>query len=78
MTYRPGDYYLTCQRTGEKIRRSQAVRQWDSLIVKKGHEDPKHPLDMPRHPSKPYVPTFTSPEPPDRFIGPGDVTEDDL
>lgn len=78
MTYIKGDYYLTCQRTGEKIRRSEAVKQWDGLIVKKGHEDPKHPLEYPMTPTKPYVPTFVSPEPADHFVEPGDVTENDL
>lgn len=79
MTYIPGDYFLTCARTGQKIRRSQAVVDGQTgLIVKRGHEDPKHPLEMKLLPRKPYVPTLVRPEPEDHFLSSNEVTASDL
>lgn len=66
--YVPGDYYLHCMRTGQKIRRSEAVRDAYGYIVKRGHEDPKHPQENVPPPRVLKPPTFVSPEPQDSFI----------
>lgn len=79
MSYVPGDYYVTCMRTGQKIRRSEAVVDGaNGMIVKRGWDDPKHPLEMRLTPRKPYVPTFVSPEPEDHFLSDNEVTASDL
>lgn len=79
MPYMPGDYFLVCARTGQKIRRSQAVVDGQTgLIVKRGWEDPKHPLEMKLLPRKPYVPTLVRPEPEDHFLSANEVTASDL
>jgi hypothetical protein len=79
MSYRKGDYFLTCQRTGEKIRRSEAVTDGDSgMIVKRGLADPKHPNEMPLKPRKPHSPTYVSPEPADHFLEANEITASDL
>lgn len=66
--YIPGDYYILCQATGFKIRRSEAVKQYDGAWVHKDFVDAAHPLDYPREPTKarPVYPTV--PEPTDNFI----------
>lgn len=69
--YREGDYYLVCDRTGQKIRRSQAVIQWDGLVVKRGHEDPPPPTRLLLRPERPPRLIRTPQEP--NFI---DVTPD--
>jgi hypothetical protein len=66
--YRPGDYYLICEATGFKIRRSDAVMQWDGAWVHKDYCDVKHPLEDPREASKAYPVFPTRPEPTDSFI----------
>lgn len=77
--YRRGDYFLICQRSGQKIRRSDSVTdERTGLIVKRGWEDAKHPLEMPLKPRKPYAPTYVSPEPADRYLTANEVTESDL
>jgi hypothetical protein len=79
MTYIPGDYYLTCARTGFKIRRSDAVVDCDTgLIVKRGWDDAKHPLEQKLTPRKPYVPALVRPEPEDHFLTSNEVTASDL
>jgi hypothetical protein len=64
----PGDHYILCEATGFKIRKSEAVQQWDGAWVKKGFEDPKHPLDEVRTPTpaRPAYPVRS--EPTDSFV----------
>lgn len=79
MTFIPGDYFLICARTGFKIRRSEAVVDAETgLIVRRGWDDPKHPLEMKMTPTKPYVPPLVRPEPEDHFLSPNEVTASDL
>lgn len=77
--YRRGDYYLICSRSGQKIRRSEAVTDGETgMIVKRGWEDPKHPLEMRLTPRKPFSPTYVSPEPADNFLEANEITASDL
>jgi hypothetical protein len=76
--YKHGDYYLLDQRTGRKIRRSEAVRDPYGFIVHKDHADPRHPQENLPPPRVERVPTFISPEPTDTFLGPNDVQVSDF
>jgi len=77
--YRRGDNYVICQRSGEKIHRSDSVIDGDNgMIVKRGLEDPKHPLEIRMTPSKPRVPSRISPEPDDNFLTANEITASDL
>lgn len=79
MTFRRGDYWIICNRTGFKIRRSEAVTDGENgMIVKRGWADPKHPNEMRLKPRKPYVPTYVSPEPADHFLEANEITASDL
>jgi hypothetical protein len=66
--YRRGDYYLICAQSGRKIRRSEAVKQWDGVWVHRDFCDEVNPLDWPRKatPQRPVYPV--RPEPTDVFI----------
>jgi hypothetical protein len=66
--YRRGDYYLICAQSGRKIRRSEAVKQWDGVWVHRDFCDAPNPLDWPRKatPQRPVYPV--RPEPTDVFI----------
>lgn len=66
--FRPGDYYLICEASGFKIRRSDAVMQWDGAWVHKDFCDVEHPLETPRQASKARPVYPTRPEPTDVFI----------
>lgn len=78
--YKPGDYYVICDMSGEKVYRSECVKQWDGLIVKREYADARHPLDLQKPPKGERVPKETRPESVDLFIGDDvpNVTADDL
>jgi hypothetical protein len=76
--YKQGDYNVICDRTGQKVKRSRCVKQWDNLIVLQSHAEERHPQDLlpPGRASKPLE--DARPEPSDTFLNAGDVTVDDL
>jgi len=45
-TYDSGDHYVICDRCGFKVRRSQARRTWDNLIVCPVDFEERHPQDF--------------------------------
>src|SRR5262245_54398562 len=76
--YRPGDWYLICEATGFKIRRSDAVQQWDGAWVHKDFVDVEHPLERPRQASKARPLYPTRPEPTNVFVDvPDEAFSDD-
>lgn len=77
MPYRPCDYWLLSDATGFKIRRSQSVKQYDGLVVERGYEDEKHPLEHRIQPRPDRPPRIVRPEPEDVFIT-DEITADDL
>jgi hypothetical protein len=60
--FRPGDYYVRCDRSGQKRLRSECVRQWDGLIVAREYAESRHPLDLQRPPPIERVPRETRPD----------------
>ena len=67
-----------CMRTGFKVKLSEIVRQWDGLLVHRRFADRRHPQEFVRGVRDNQSLPFASPESPDVFVGPGDVTADDL
>ena len=50
------DYWMICQRTGKKTRRSQMKQEWNGLWVREESWEPKHPqLDVRAVPDDPSV-----------------------
>ncbi len=72
--YKPGDYLINCDRTGEKAFRSDCVKEWNGLIVKKEYAEARHPLDLQRPPPVEWVPKDTRPVS-EVFVEWGDITE---
>lgn len=75
--YKPGDYFIQCDRSGEKVLRSQCVREWNGWIVKKEYAEERHPLDLQRPPRPERVVQEARPEN-EITLNYGDVTVDDL
>jgi hypothetical protein len=46
--YVPGDYYLVCDYSGFKIKRSEAKMTWDGFLVRKDFWEPRQPQDFVR------------------------------
>lgn len=46
--YIPGDYNVTCDYSGFKIKRSEARFTWDGLLVRKDLWEPRQPQDFVR------------------------------
>lgn len=78
MTFIKGDYWLCCHRTGLRIRRSEAVKDAYGYIVKRGHEDERHPQERLPPARIEKQPTFVSPEPQDTFLNANDVQTSDF
>lgn len=75
--YKPGDYFVTCDRSGQKVLRSQCVREWNGYIVKKEYAESRHTLDLQRPPrTERSVPDARPVN--DVILNYGDVTRDDL
>lgn len=78
--YSPGDYYIKCDRSGFKVRRSEAKRTWDNLIVRDDMWEARQPQDFVRgHADEIAVEEARSGwETNDTFLTTNEVTADDL
>ena len=75
--WKPGDYFVQCDRSGEKVLRSQCVKEWSGLIVKKEYAESRHPLDLQKPPRPERVAQEARPVN-EIELNYGDVTIDDL
>lgn len=77
--YRPGDYYVCCDRCGYEARASETRRTWDNLRV---HSidcwEPRHPQDFVRGRVDRQAVPNARPEPADIFLDVNDVTAESL
>jgi hypothetical protein len=76
--YKPGDFLVVCDRSGQKRLRSECVKQWDGLIVAREYAETRHPLDLERPPPVERVPTDTRPDSDPVYLEYGQVTAADL
>ena len=44
--YKPGDWYITCDVCGKKMRSSKARHRWDGFIVCDADFEHRHPMDF--------------------------------
>jgi hypothetical protein len=73
-----GDWNVICDRTGFKIKASESRKEWNGLRVWKKHWEARQPQDKLRmYPDSQRVPD-PRPESEDVFLGPNDITIDDL
>lgn len=76
--YKPGDYYLTCDECGFKVRKSEVRKRWDGLMVCRADWETRHPQDSLKAKRDRQRVHIARPEPADVFLEVGDVTEADL
>lgn len=76
--YIHGDVNVICERTGLKIKRSQARKEWNNQIVRKESFEPRHQMDFLR--SRPDRQAAPDPrvEATDGFLSVNQVQADDL
>ncbi len=48
MTYRPGDWWTICDRTGFQVYASDTVQEWNGLRVRRQSYEERHPQDFVR------------------------------
>lgn len=78
MTYKPGEWNVTCDRTGFKIKSGNTRKEWNGKIVRKESWEPRHPQDFVR-----AIPDFPGvrdarPVPEYRFVATNEVTPESL
>lgn len=76
--YIPGDYYIRCDFSGFKIRRSEARMTWDGFLVHHRFWEPRHPLDIVRTKRDRQSVRNARPEGEDRFLAVNEVQASDL
>jgi len=67
-----------CDRCGFKYPLKELRKEWTGLKVCKNDWDPRHPQDFVRGVPDNQTLSEPRPRPTDVFVGPGDVTSDDL
>ncbi len=73
-----GTNNVECDRTGFKVKASECKFEWNGLFVRKQSFEERHPQDLLRGFPDRQQPAVSRPGNGDVFIGPGDVTADDL
>lgn len=76
--YLPGAHNIQCDRTGFKVKSTQARKQWNNLIVRSESFEPRHPQDYLK--SKQDQPGVRDARPrgTDYFLGANEVTASSL
>jgi len=76
--YNEGDHLVICALSGQKALRSECVKRWDGLIVKREFSEARHPLDRERPPPIERAVLDSRPPGDPVYLNPGDVTAADL
>lgn len=76
--YRPGDWFVICDRSGFKVRASECRKTWDGLFVHKSHFEPRHPQDFVRGIRDSQRVPISRPRGEDRFLTTNQVQPEDL
>ena len=66
--YKPGDFWVTCDECGGKVRSSETRKRWDGLRVCQADYETRHPQDYVRGKRDRQAVRFPRPEPPDTFV----------
>ena len=76
--YAPGDYNVSCDRTGFKMKASECQKEWTGRIIRKKSWDPRHPQDFIEVSTDDQAVPDARPWPTDKFLSVNEVTVDDL
>jgi hypothetical protein len=77
-TWRSGDYNIICDYSGQKIKRSDAMKTWDNYIVRRDLWEPRQPQDFVRGMRDKISVYDARSESEDIFLTSNEVTQDDL
>lgn len=72
------EHYVICDVCGFKLRASETRMRWDRMRVCMKDWEPRHPQDFVRGKKDRQVVANPRPDPPDVFIEPNQITENDL
>lgn len=76
--FKPGAYSVLCDRTGFKVKNTQAQKEWTGSTVRLQSWERRHPQDLIRSVEDHQDVPDPNPEPEDSFLGTNDVSVDDL
>lgn len=76
--YRAGSHNVICDRTGLKVKRSDCVREWNGLLVRRQSFEERHPQDFVRSFEDDQSVLDPRSEGEDTFLADNEVTVDDL
>lgn len=76
--YSDGQHNIICERTGFKIKSSQAKKEWDGSIVRRQSFEKRHPQDLIRSRQDQPGVKDTRPRPDNYFLSINEVTKDSL
>ena len=76
--YKPGAHNVICERTGFKIKSTDARKQWDNVIVRSRSFEKRHPQDFLRSRQDQPGVRDARPRPTDYFLSDNEVTVDNL
>jgi|ERR1051326_3102756 len=68
--YKPGDYYMICDRTGFATRSSRVRKQWNNLQVREKSWEPRNAQDFVRGVADLQNVPVPRPRPVNQFLGP--------
>jgi hypothetical protein len=77
-SYKPGDYWMICDASGFKMRRSEAKKTWDGRWVRKDFWEPRHPQDFVKGKKDKQSVTPSRSDRPDVFVANNEVQPEDL
>ena len=73
-----GDYKVTCQASGFVCLRSECLRRWDGLLVRKDFWEPRQPQDFIKVPKESPPPKDVTGEPPTQSVDIQPISVDQL
>ena len=76
--YKHGDCKAVCDQCGQTYDGSALKKRWDGAMVCQGDWEPRQPQDRVRPRAERQTVDNPRPRPPLVFVGPGDITKDDL
>ena len=76
--YKPGDWNVKCDRTGFKIKASQARLEWNGLFVRRESWEARHPQDTIHGIVDDQRVPISRPGGDDVFLEPNEVTAENL
>ncbi len=76
--YQPGAHNIICDRTGFKVKSTNARKQWNNLVVRSRSFEKRHPQDYIKAVKDQQAAKPSRPRPTDYFLDDNEATVDNL